>query len=146
MRAGESYLINSTKLEIDLEILLIQRLQQRVQQPTQKRTRNLLHDLRPRFPRIVFGSDRTEFVLVHVVFVRVLVRRSDDESEEMEWKSEGTEDGGEEESVVVYSTSDEFDGGFEIVQEGVDVYSMIGIEFRFREDGEEELTDRRGGP
>lgn len=58
--------------------------------------------------------------------MRVLVRGSNDESEEMKWESQGTEDGGEEESVVVYSTSNEFDGCFEIVEEGVDVCSSFG--------------------
>ena len=117
----ETNLVIASKLKVDLEVLLVESLQQGVQHSTQERTVNLLDDLCSRFPRISPGRDRSELELIQVVVLRVLVRGSNDERDEVEREVQGSEDGGEEQTVVVYAAVDEGDGSLEVVEESMNV-------------------------
>jgi hypothetical protein len=118
---GGTYLIVSSKLEVDFKVLLIERLKERVEHSTKERTVDLLDDFRTCLPRISTGRDGCQLELIEVVVLRVLVGGTDDESDEVEGEVEGAEDGGEEESVVIYASVDEGDGSLQVVQEGVNV-------------------------
>lgn len=69
-----THLVNATKLKVTSKVLLIESLQTRVEESTKQWTLNLLHDLCTSLLRIVFCDDRAESVVVHVVFLRELVR------------------------------------------------------------------------
>jgi len=60
-----THLIDTSELEIDTEVLLIQRLKTRVQQSTQQRVPNLLHNLRSSLLRIMFRHRRAQPTLSH---------------------------------------------------------------------------------
>lgn len=92
-----------------------------VEHAAEERTVNLLDDFCSCFACIPARRDGRQLELVEVVVGGVLVGRSDDEGDEVEGEVEGTEDGGEEEAVVVYAAVDEGDGSLEVVEEGVDV-------------------------
>jgi len=114
-------LIDTTELEINFEVFFIESLEERVEETGKQRTRDLLDDFSTGLSRVVFRSDRRELVLVEVVVRVVLVRGTDYEFELFEGKVEGSEDGGDEKSVVFDTGRDELDGSFQVVEESVDV-------------------------
>lgn len=105
-------LIGASKLEVTVQVLLVQRLKSRVQQSTKQGTRNLLHNLRSSLFRVVLRNGRAQSVIIHVVGFGELVRGADDELETVDWNGERFEYGFEEEGVVRYAVFDELDGGF----------------------------------
>jgi len=117
-------LVDAAKLEVDAEVLLVERLEERVQEARQERRRDLLDDLGAGLARIVLRGDRRELVLVEVVLGVVLVRRADDELELVEREVERAEDGDDEAAVVLNTRLDELDRRLEVVEEGVDVCSV----------------------
>ena len=60
-------LIDTAKLKVTIEVLLVERLQARVEQARDKRRLHLLDDFGSGFFSIMFGDSRTEFVVVEVV-------------------------------------------------------------------------------
>ena len=119
-------LVDATKLEVDAEVLLVERLEERVQEAGQEGRRDLLDDLCAGLARIVLGRDRRQLVLVEVVLGVVLVRRADDKLELVEREVERAEDGGDDAAVVVDARLDELNRRLEVVKEGVDVWSRAG--------------------
>ena len=103
-----AYLIDTTKLEINPKVLLVESLQSGVQEPTQKRTINLLHNLRAGFLCIVLRDSSTQLVVVEVVLFRELVGRSLYKAKGRSRDAERLEDGAEEELVVLSAVRDQF--------------------------------------
>lgn len=69
-------LVHSSKLRVDVEVLLIQRLQQRVQHAAQTGRLRLLHNLSAGLLRIALSGDGGELVHVERVLARQLILRA----------------------------------------------------------------------
>jgi hypothetical protein len=120
-------LVDASELEVDAEVLLVERLQERVQQAGQERRRDLLDDFGAGLARVVLARDRRELVLVEVVLGRVLVRGPDDERDLVEREVQRSEHGRDQSPVVVDAGLDEFDRGLEVVEESVNICAGGGI-------------------
>ena len=71
--------------------------------------------------RIMFGRHRTQSIVVHVVFLRELIGRSDDELELVGGYTEGRKDSFDHVLVVIHSMLDELYRSFEVVEKGVHI-------------------------
>ena len=122
-------------------MLLIQRLHQRIDQPAQRRVVDLLDDLGAGLLGIVFRDDAAQAEEVHGVGGAELVGGAEDEFELRDGYVDGFEEGGDDEAVVGGAVGDELDGGFEVVEEAVDV----GEEDLNGAAGAEEVRDFENG-
>lgn len=111
----KTHLVDTTELKVDVQVLLIERLQAWVEQTTEERTADLLDDFCTSFLCIVLSHASAEAVIVHVVRLRQLVAAADDENEPVGGHADGAEDGEEDVSVVVYTMSHELDGCLQVV-------------------------------
>lgn len=91
--------------------------------------------------RVVLGDDRRQLVDVHDVFGALLVRAALDKLELLGGHADGLEDGGDDKAVVFNSQLDQLDGGFQVVEEAVDV----GEQDRDMAAGGQVLGDFDGG-
>lgn len=70
----DAHLVDTTKLEVYVQVLFVESLKARVEQPAQQWALYLFHHLRTSLLRIVLGDGRAEFIIVEVVLSRELVR------------------------------------------------------------------------
>jgi hypothetical protein len=119
-------LVDTTELEVDAKVLLVEGLEEGVEETGEERGGDLLDDLSTGLASIVFRSDRGELVLVEVVLGAVLVGGSDDEGEAVDGEVEGTEDSGDDVAVVVGAGVNELDRSLEVVEESVNVCEKKG--------------------
>lgn len=137
----EFTLVKTSKLGIDVQVLLVQDLQNRVEQARQRRIVGLLDNLGAGPLRVVLGDDRRQLVDVHDVLGALLVRAALDKLELLGGHADGLEDGGDDKAVVFNSQLDQLDGGFQVVEEAVDV----GEQDRDMAAGGQVLGDFDGG-
>lgn len=114
-------LVHAAKLSIHIKVLLVQHLQRRVEQPTQRGVVSLLHHLCARALGVMLGDERAELVEVHDELGALLVGAAEDEAQLVDGYADGLEQGGDDELVEDGAALDELDGGFQVVEEAVDV-------------------------
>jgi hypothetical protein len=85
----KSYLIHPAKLDVNIQVLLVQRLEKRIEQAGQRRRLGLLDDFGTRLFCIVLRRNLCQAEFVDVVLALVLVRRANYEFESVGWDTDG---------------------------------------------------------
>lgn len=117
----EFALVKTSKLGINVQVLLVQDLQNRVEQARQRRIVGLLDNFGAGSFRVVLRDDRRQLVDVHDVLGALLVRAALDKLELLGGHADGLEDGGDDETVVLDAQLDQLDGRFQVIEEAVDI-------------------------
>lgn len=122
-------LILTSKLDIDVEVLLVQHLEDGVKETGQGRIVSLFDDFSASLLSIVFRDDGAELVDVHDILWTLLVGAAENETKLRRWYADGLEDGCYHMAVVFGAVLDELDRGLEVVKE-----SMLGQRSVLRHD------------
>lgn len=121
-REGEDLaLVDAAELGVDVEVFLVEGLHEGVEQPGQGGVVDLLDDLGAGLFGVVLGDDGGEAEEVHAVGGGELVGGAEDEFEGGGGDGEGVQEGGDDVAVVGRAVGHELEGGFEVVEEAVDV-------------------------
>ncbi len=114
-------LVDTAKLEVTAEVLLVQGLQAGVEESAEKRALDLFHHFRACLLIVVFGHDRAELVVVEVVLLGQLVGRPLHEAELLGRDAQRVEHGKQDFLVVLRSMRYELQGSLQVIQERVDI-------------------------
>lgn len=114
-------LVDAAELGVDVQVFLVEGLHEGVEEPRQGGVFDLLDDLGAGLFGVVLGDDGGEAEEVHGVGRGQLVGGAEDEFEGGGRDGEGEQEGGDDEAVVGGAVGDELEGGFEVVEEAVDV-------------------------
>lgn len=120
-RSEQFSLINTAKLGVAVQVLLVENLQDRVEQTAQGRIRSLLDNLSTGLLGVVFRDERAESVDVHGVGGPLLVGGAEDEAQLLGVYADGLEHGFYDVLVVVCAVLDQLEGRFEVIEEAMDV-------------------------
>lgn len=134
-------LIDTTKLSIDLEVLLVENLENGVEEAGKRSVVGLLDNLSAGLLGVVLGDEGRELVDIHDVVGALLVGAAKNELELVGRDTNGLQEGGDGALIVLGAVANELDGGLEIVENGVD----IGEEDDNMAAGGEQLGDLDGG-
>lgn len=134
-------LVDAAELGVDAEVFLVEGLHQRVEQAGEGGVVDLLDDFGAGFLGVVLGDDGGEAEEVHAVGGGELVGGAEDEFEGGGRDGERVQEGGDHVAVVGGAVGDELEGGFEVVEEAVDV----GEEDLYGAAGAQEVGDFEDG-
>lgn len=134
-------LIDTTKLSIDLEVLLVEDLENGVEETGKRSVVGLLDNLSASLLGVVLGDEGRELVDIHDVVGALLVGAAKDELELVGRDADGLQESGDGALIVLGAVANELDGGLEVVEDGVN----IGEENNDMAAGGEQLGDLDGG-
>lgn len=118
---ARTYLINAAELEVNAEVLLVERLHTRVDQAGQQCALDLLHDLRTGLLGIVLGDRCAQTEVVHSVLGIELVRGSLDKDELFCRNAERLQDSEDHFLVVQRALLDEIERRLQVVEECMNI-------------------------
>lgn len=132
-----THLIDTTKLHVDVEVLLVEALEQGVKKTAEEWAGDLLDDFRAGPLCVILRDTGAQPVHVHVVGFCELVRGTDDKDQTFGGDTHGPEHGEENVLVVIDALLHELQRSFEVVEEGV----HIGEEHLYFDTCTEKISD-----
>ena len=108
-------------------MITVERLHELIEESNQRKILNLLYHLGSAFLGILLGADRAQSEQMHCVLFGQLVRAAQHELPPLDRYGGGSEEGSDDQPVILGTELNNLDGGFEVVQKAMDVGRLATV-------------------